>query len=270
MRVWWLFALGACNWAHDLAPTQLVDAPGPDAPARCTTDGPPPFSLRVTQAVIQSCADYTFQGSTAIAACGSLTATTLAAGPLDAPLAPLAITPTVAGAYLTAPRLTPDGELLVHQELLPGRTSTASIYAEDDGWRWRADLPFALGALERVGMPSRGPRRHVMVTRLDRVEEAIEDGTGAWTSTTLPFPALGVVKVNGAIHLSADGLRAVFAASTDDPDPRTIRYAVRASIDTPFAGSYPLAVPVAGDPFLTDDCSRLYFSGLDSIFYAQQ
>lgn len=270
MRVWWLFALGACNWAHDLAPTQLVDAPGPDAPARCTTDGPPPFSLRVTQAVIQSCADYTVHEGTAIAACGSLTATTLAAGPLDGPLAPLAITPTVAGAYLTAPRLTPDGDLLVHQEVLPGRTAIASFYQQDEGWRWRADLPFALGAFERVGMPSRGPRRHVMVTRIDRVEEAIEDDTGTWTTTTLPFAALGVTRVKSAIHLSADGLRAVFADSADTPSALAIRYAVRARIDTPFAGSYPLAVPAAQDPFLTEDCSRLYFSGLDSIFYAQQ
>ena len=268
MRACWLLCLGACNWVYGLDQTRLPDPPGPDAAPRCSASGALAFSPRVTQAVIQECTDYTIQGTMAIAECGSGFLTTkLAGGPVDAPLVPIDIAATRLNAHLVAPRLTPDGDLIVHQEL-PTRSSVASVYRRDgEGWTWQSDLPFALPPFARAGLPSKGPRRHLMVTYADHIEEAGDDGTGNWTTTSSPFGALGVTKVNSAIHLSADGLRAVFTGATTLPE---VRYAVRSRIDAPFEGSFPLTVPAAMDAYLTEDCSRLYFSGLGSIFYVPQ
>ena len=48
-------------------------------------------------------------------------------------------------------------------------------------------------------------------------------------------------------------------------------YMDRASIDAPFSPPTVLATaPVVYDPFLASDCSKLYTSGLGSIFYAPQ
>lgn len=260
----------ACNWAYGLDPTQLADAPGPDAPPRCTTDGPPAFSPRVTQAVVQPCHDYTIHEHTAIAACGGPFQLVLGEGPIDAPLRPIDIAPTRAEATLVSPRFTPEGELLVHQQTID-RISIASIYRRDgEAWTWSYDLPFALERFELAGMPSRGPQRHLMVSRTTQFEEAIDDGTGTWTTAVWPATILGVDRLHGPINLSRDGLRAVFVGTSGDT--ALTRYATRPQIDVPFAGSYVLDVPVASPPdnFLTEDCSRLYFSGLDSIFYAPQ
>jgi len=79
--------------------------------------------------------------------------------------------------------------------------------------------------------------------------------------------ALRASGVRVSLAESADGLRAVFTGATTLPE---VRYAVRSRIDAPFEGSFPLTVPAAMDAYLTEDCSRLYFSGLGSIFYVPQ
>ena len=255
--------LCACNQVYDLGPTTLQDARPIDAPARCL--GELGFEPQLRQVVFRECNHYTFVNDRAVAACGAQFDLRIAEGDLDGPLVDVELTLTVPNARLGQPRLTPDGELFVIQRL-PDGSGTASVYQRSEaGWTWSRDLPFVIGILHTVGVPSRGPRAHVIVNHASTFEEAIDDGNHVWSSTTYPATQLGVDGLGGGtINLSSDGLRAVFFAR------ESIRYAVRSTIDEPFSGSVPIDAPPAIDPFLSEDCSRLYFSGLESIFYLQR
>jgi hypothetical protein len=93
-----------------------------------------------------------------------------------------------------------------------------------------------------------------------------------WTNVTAINATLdvgrlgGVAPVSGA-SLSYDGLRMVFEGqvSTDDPD---VYYLSRASADSQFdVGTLTKiykAVGVEGTPYMTEDCSALYFTGPNS------
>jgi hypothetical protein len=76
------------------------------------------------------------------------------------------------------------------------------------------------------------------------------------------------------VSLSPDGLRLVASGITIGPGSgvAAIVYAARASVNDPFSGAAPLeGTPSAGQtPFMTEDCGRLYFSGLGSVFYISQ
>ncbi len=260
----WLFLLAcSCNEVHGLATTQLVDGRGIDAPARCSMDTPV-FAPNVRESVFRPCTDYTFAGGMAIAACGiTITTSRIAEGPIDGPLADVAIMPSVPDAVLSEPRLTPDDDLLVTQRT--SSTKRVSVYRRANGWVWDRDLPFTFATLEYAGVPSRGPQRHLMITRSSMVEEFLDDGNNNWSlARTQPASVFGVENFGSPMHLSADGLRAVFSAGS------SVQYAARPSVDVPFAGSSPLEVPLARDMFLSEDCSRLYFSGLERIFYVQR
>lgn len=259
----WLVILCACNQVYNLDPTTLQDARGIDAPARCTNE-PLVFNPQAQQIVLRSCRDYTFAGETAVALCElQFGVWKVAEGAIDGPLVDVEITSSRTGTTIVAPRLTPDGELLVAQRATGG-TASLSLYTRNNGWTWSRDLPFTLASSDHAGVPSRGPRRHLMISRTGTFEEVVEGDNNTWTSTPLSSSVLGVTDVLTPINLSADGLRAVFGA------PEEVRYAVREDIDMPFSGSHVLDVPLVLDAVLAEDCSRLYFSGLESIFYVQR
>ena len=54
-------------------------------------------------------------------------------------------------------------------------------------------------------------------------------------------------------------------------DSDSVHYADRPSIDARFGAPVVLpAVPVTDDLFMTEDCSRLYMSGLGDVLYLNQ
>jgi len=79
-----------------------------------------------------------------------------------------------------------------------------------------------------------------------------------------------------APNLSPDGLRLVFSATVmvSQSSVTGVMYASRDSVTTPF--TYGEMVFLQGPPaeaetpFLTEDCSRVYFSGLESVFYVTE
>lgn len=261
---WLLLLACSCNEVYGLSPTQLVDGRSIDAPARCTGETLV-FSPYVRESVFRECTDYTFVRDTAVAACGAYHLRTIAEGPVDGPLADVAIEPSIPNALFSEPRLTPDDDLLVTQRSTNQPTKTVSVYRRANGWVWDRDLPFMLSTFEFAGVPSRGPQRHLMITRNTVVEEFVDDGNGGWTLfVTQPASMFGVVAFDSPMHLSADGLRAVFSSGS------SVHYTVRERVSEPFSGAFPLDVPVTHDMFLSEDCGRLYFSGLERIYHVQR
>ena len=72
--------------------------------------------------------------------------------------------------------------------------------------------------------------------------------------------------------LSSDGLRMVFSGTTMPLQiGRKMYYAERADLSKRFGSATELAdVPVVDGAYLTDDCARIYLSGLNSLFYVQR
>ena len=70
--------------------------------------------------------------------------------------------------------------------------------------------------------------------------------------------------------MATDGLRIVFYARALD-QAFYVMYSDRPTIDDRFRPADQITgVPNVADPFLTEDCARIYFSGLGSVFYESQ
>ena len=79
---------------------------------------------------------------------------------------------------------------------------------------------------------------------------------------------VSAVTVTGMPNLSPDGLRLVLGSTTQQSK---VMYSDRPSVDMRFRQAVPLMdIPDVPDPFLTEDCARVYFSGIGSVFYAQR
>ena len=142
--------------------------------------------------------------------------------------------------------------------------------------------------------PTRGPVRAAVFSgqdaQLGAVLIEIESSGSGWVEKRrTPVEMLGVSSVDEP-HLSADGLRLVFVSygggvvvggGGQEADPPTmdptspdqpVYYADRASRDEPFGMARPL-MTVPGFvqwPYLTEDCGRIYFSALNTVFYLRQ
>jgi hypothetical protein len=191
------------------------------------------------------------------------------------------------------PRVSPEG----HELWFATRDSSApdrkffTVYDRDgETWRWRADLPFGLGPDEAgvISPPSRadaGPRRIMLLSYGSSVVgpyllEHVEVSPDTWmpTGDKLSFDQLDV-SYAGSPYLSPDAKRIVFVGVPRGGGQARVMYMSRTQIDLPF----PMAVPVDGVPgqastvwainpyyHLTEDCSRIYFTALGSVFYVQQ
>lgn len=278
----------ACNQAFGLSSTQL---PAIDAlPTSCPPVGTTPhFSPIFHQVFAQTCTSYVPGVSgTAVAQCSdpSLTSYGVGIGPTDQRLA-IAVVPMVsASAELRAPRLVPEGDRMIvdnfnfdaqggafFAEYAPASADRMTwTYARDSGIPHGTSLDFA-----NIGTVTRSPlARVILATHLStngEFDELVEQAPGSWSTfatyhpTDLGLP-LGVLPF--AANLTSDGLHAVFQAYT--PGEKHIYYLSRASLTEQF-GTATLLDGVPGDltdAVLTDDCTRLYFSGVERILYLEQ
>jgi len=269
-------AVAGCNSIYDLDKTTIEGT----FEAHCTPGEVPHYAKRLHQVLIQACTEYTISPTTqtAIAVCFDGFELALAEGPIDKPLLKIQIPlPNPPYAY-QQPRLPPEGDrLLIEQQNTslvnagPIADSIYTVFKRSGGaWVRDYDIPGIVGS-QQIGRPSASPRAHWFVSSFSTVVEYIETTPRTWTAGT-PFPAkdLGVDTVQGGINLTSDGLRAVFTGAIGMT--RSVYYVERNSIDEKFGRATPLEnVPEVDDPFLTDDCGRVYFSGLGtSIFFAEQ
>lgn len=273
---WWvaLALLGACNSVFGLHDTQL---PPPDAPPSCPMTGVPRFSRNVHQAYLQSCADYTdsADGSIAVAACdyggGPVISESVSGAPFVA-----ATLDSAGGLQFEIPRLSGDGMLYV-RSTDPNGDRYVRYHRAGGTWTFDATLTLPAGINFVTGWitaaTQTSPRYMFAVAAngfSQKAYDLVEGPPDTWQVAHTYDPiALGFMQTTDPGDLSNDGLRLVLPAFTNAAN-RPL-YFVRPSIDALFTQGTPLdGVPPINDPFLSNDCGRLYFSAIDSVFYVQQ
>ena len=137
----------------------------------------------------------------------------------------------------------------------------------DGSWQRGADAPFGTSFYDGISTIARGPTGdRVLVSRFDRsVHEWAHEGS-TWrevlveTAGELGTPVAEIV-------ITSDGLRAVISSSSNS----MMFYTDRIDESSKFRSAVPLVgVTPFSSHFLTDDCARVYVTGVGSIFYAQQ
>jgi hypothetical protein len=256
-------ALASCNRVFGLTRTEL---PPPDAPPSCPALGTlPQFARELHQSVFQAC-DYlsvSRDSGMAMAECFE-PMSFIGYGPIDGELAVTAI-----DSQLRYPQLAPEGD----RAYLWQSVGTAEIAIFSlAGTTWTRSGQIAVDAYVFTP-PSRSPRHMIVVTRVDRkVHELVEDASGWTDSDSFTLPAMGVDDISGAT-LTADGLHLLLYATPIGSIDYAVLYADRASVDQRFGTAQPLlGVPPVYDPFMTEDCGRIYFSASDlqQVLYLQQ
>jgi hypothetical protein len=243
----------------------------PDARVGCPPIGTPPrYSPLLYQDIIQNCSFFStnVDGSFATAQCPQYGAVYegTATGPLS----------TAAGipASLAQARLLPEGDLLIAPQdnqtyLTFQRDNTAAV---DSAWSQVANA--LLPPVNQLSTFSAAPKRHVLLlppsSQSDSLLEMVENADGTWSLIhTYQYESDFGSRMYGPPFLSADGLRLVFAGQAGSVEH--MMYTDRATIDGLFGPAVPLeGVPFVYDPFITTDCSRIYFSGLGSIYHLDQ
>lgn len=263
-----LLLLVGCNQVYGLDATRASDAAyfdAPfDAPYACPPIGTPPrFSRSFEQVVAQNCNNYTVSiAGRAFARCALDDDQRIAEGPIGARLA---IAPGIDGNVANeVPRIGPDGRRAVIRQ-----DQTYYLFERGDaGWERKAPIeippPARIGA---VSPPTRVGR--ILLVTSGEVRELADDGNGTFTHLrTQTFGELGLSGVTENVNLTADGLRLVFNGILGNGTQ--LLYTDRPNLDTGFAR--PVAMPEVdflSNGFMTEDCARLYFSGLNSVFAAR-
>lgn len=275
---WLVIVLAGCNQLYGLSETELRDAPGPDAPAVCPGDGSAPmFPLRFEQAFEQRCRNVTLgdAGETtklAMAECFIGTTTEFSSGPVDGPLTKIDldfVPPTGINRLLKLPRLVPEGNELwfvMYDGTTPGFRRIVAFELVGTRWTNARELPITIVDASFVGVPSLGPDRRVVIREGSEVIEYTDTGVEAGRYSLME---LGVNFINEHVNLSEDARRIVFIGSRSPGEFRPF-HAFRENRNVRFGRAEPLSeIDFIADPFLTNDCERLYFSGLNTILYAK-
>lgn len=283
VAVIWLAGCNAVFGVHKTGPAdaQLFDAI-PDAPYACPPPGTTPsFSVYFRQVVPKgSCVGYTLSRTAdlAFATCskpsGDASMFQPSQGAVDsATLVDATLVPT---ASLGQPKLAPDGDELWATTFDTNGASLAGYSRSGTTWTHAFDVFRFVGQLD-AGTPMRaGTTRRVLFHSGNAIHELDQVAPGSWTEINVGVYTLAYLQVDAimsAPNVTPDGLRMVFGARVGVLQPRLgVFYADRATLADPFGPAVRIdAVPdQAGTPFLTEDCSRLYFSGLRSVLYVPQ
>lgn len=258
-----------CNQLYGLEAAHGIDAAyfdAPiDAPFRCPAFGQPlRFSTRFQQTVLQDCVRYTvsLRADRALALCNG---SQVSEGTVDGVLTPALGLPSTG---IVNVQLGPDGDLAVVTTADPGRIHRLA-HRTAQGWALEPTTIDTGRSFTALSTPTRGPSIRVIALANDGLHELVLDPGQPWRDVaTHTFSSLHVITIsNGDMNLSADGLRLVFAAAS--VDGTGLLLSDRPSIDAPFSPSRLLdPVEFLGGGFVTEDCERLYFSSLGSVWVA--
>ena len=289
-----LLALAACNRVFGVEDTTLRDAPPPpppDAPFQCPAAGatpiaPPVFNTGLVRATSQMCANYSQSASARleVALCQVGSTTSWAQRGFDEPaFQPIQLanpnrTPSMASNTF---RLAADGDELFIDET--GGTLPIGVYHRDSAtstsWTWEYDLPRTDAfAVATSGVTRRGsaPRHYLGFFTTDRMlHEYVETAPGTWQDAMQYGPTdlgVGGFSTVPVFAFTGDGLRLVFIAkATPQSNGYSTFYTDRDRLDVPLRPGVMMAISSPPtQPFLTDDCGRLYFDNLGAIYFVQQ
>ena len=273
-----LLAMTACNQAFGLDQTRKFDAgryDAPiDAPFACPRNGsePPTYSPFLHQDVAEDCTDYSISpAGRAVALCfvDRVHVNHVAEGSPDRALQP--VIDLVPPEQFFRPRLSPDGQRMLVQVTLSSAFTVREYTRMADGsWQRGADAPFGTSFYDGISTIARGPTGdRVLVSRTDlSVHEWAHEGS-TWrevlveTAGELGTPVAEIV-------ITSDGLRAVISSISSSSNSMMF-YTDRIDESSKFRRAVLLVgVTPLSSHFLTDDCARVYVTGVGSIFYAQQ
>ena len=146
------------------------------------------------------------------------------------------------------------------------------VRGSSGAWSKTTTLPFGGATSTYFSTASRGPQRHVLVYAFGvGITEWVSDTTGTWSSLPpISEAVLGATEIT-SLRLSPDGTRLVFYGLRTG-DSLAIDYMDRPSVDAAWNPALRVVgvPPDVFDAFMTEDCGRLYFAALGSIFYSEQ
>jgi hypothetical protein len=280
MRPWAIGAvLAGCNQFFELRETREVDAAyfdAPlDAPFACPPIGTPPtFGRLVYQATSGRCRQYAVSDTGAIAVCQDSAGSPdrISEGPVGGDL----VTAMGFAAGDSNPRISPEGDVVLVTRYIPDNPTPRQIlsrYQRDAAsWSFVGDLPVTIPRLEvpwTISSPTRGPdpRMLVRVPGSPNLLRELDVTTGSMLAEYTPTD-LGLDGFASGPVLSADGLR--FVMSGFRGGEWLLFYGDRPDIGQRFGVLVVLNTLSATNPsHLPDDCSRLYFTGLELALYVR-
>jgi hypothetical protein len=264
-----LLGLWGCNQIYGLDKTRL---PPPDGPYACPELGAaaPTFSRTIYQAFTQPSSSYHFNptGTLAVASAFDAIYTGRFGEPLT--LRPEIVAPS--GYFFFDPHPSADGERLYIQsrfEPLVGALGAGiAVYEQSSGtWRYVEDLPAIVSSKGSPSTVFNGPAGdRIIFTNVSTLEEYEHIG-GQWILQGAVHDR-AAIQIDSFVQMAvtSDGLRAVYRGGENT----RMMYTDRPNLGAWFRTPEPLAgVPKVLDAQLTDDCARIYYSGLGSVFYSQ-
>lgn len=270
-----IIALAACNQAWGIDPTTRLDAPHPffdapsDAAPTCPSGSAPRFSLQLHQTAVNT-ACYAY----ALSATGIVLARCRAdwmEGILDEDLVPArgfaGIDQVSLWGYAVAPS---GGETLV--ATIDNAVGHLRVFRRDASGAWIAapELPIAVGYNDQLVGVTPHPDPHVLMLRSDGMHEYAEStGWGEVANQSLADLGFGTdITAVRAPHLSPGGLALTVRGVRGSAEPTY--YLHRPSLAAAWEPAQLVESLPGVDGTLTDDCGRFYFTGLSTVFYAQQ
>ena len=265
-----MLALVGCNEYYGLDSVGIRDARQFDGPTSCPPIGGTLDFAPLVEQLLVDCSSYTASSDLAIALCTEPGRNGVYGGPPEGPLVWISELPEATPLFLIYDvKLSADGSLLL-MRIDDGLGKQLRTYRLAGAtWMRGADVA---SAPAQTSNASRGPDHRIIGSSMgDAAMLELSDASGDWTAVrTHPLAPLGLAFAF-PLWLSGDGLRLVFFGNTTPTRVgSTINYADRASTSDPFQTMQRLAVAVTEDVFLSEDCSRAYFSGLRSVFYARR
>lgn len=269
----------ACDQVFGIQHTHSNDAPffdaPTDAPFACPMLGTTPmYSPYVHLVSADDCFEYTpsFTSGRVVASGCNDSGYPIYEGPFEGPLEP-AIPAEAATVELTHPRLTPDGtQMYVWRDVANVPSNILAFTRASDGtWQTTSAPGFPIDATPSNIIRGPSDDRMLLVPSAGSELDEWSDAGGTWHQLAVhPVSELGVTFVS-ASSLSSDGLRLIVLADSSFGFSMSV-YSDRMNIDGPFRAAELLTgVPTdEHDAVISDDCARIYLSGLGALFYVRQ